>query len=114
MIKTRTSRKIIKSCAGCAYCNTICPTASNPYGLIREIRLQNYNKNGVRCTSLITEEIPHNLMSIGLGINTETKKQDLKNYENPSKSNEMFMWDVLFLTVFQISQKLNYLKIYLY
>lgn len=90
MIETRNSRKIIKNCASCSYCNTICPTGSRPYELIREIRLRNYSENGVRCTSLITEEIPYNLMSIGLEIDTETKKQDLRKYENPLKSDEMF------------------------
>jgi Fe-S oxidoreductase len=90
MIETRSSEKIIKNCASCSYCNVICPTASNPYELIREIRLRNYREKGVRCTSLITEEIPHNLMSIGLEIDTEAKKLDLSRYENPPKSNNMF------------------------
>jgi len=90
MIKTRSSRKIIKKCASCSYCNIVCPTGSSPYELIREIKLRNYSESGVRCTSLITEEIPHNLMSIGLEIDTETKKQDLKKYENPPKSDKMF------------------------
>jgi Fe-S oxidoreductase len=90
MIDTRKSRKVLKNCAGCSYCNIICPTTSNPYDLINEIRLQNYRKSGMRCTALITEEVPHNLMSIALEIDTETKKQDLIEYENPSKSDKMF------------------------
>jgi Fe-S oxidoreductase len=90
MIETRTSRKIIKNCASCSYCNTICPTESNPYSLIREIRLKNYRENGVRCVGLITKEIPHNLMSIALEIDTEKKQQELNQYENPPKNNEMF------------------------
>jgi Fe-S oxidoreductase len=90
MIETRKSRKIIKNCASCSYCNIICPTESNPYDLIREIRLKNYRENGVRCISLITEEVPHNLMAIGLEIDTEVKSRDLKEYQNPPKSNTMF------------------------
>ncbi|MFX1586334.1 MAG: (Fe-S)-binding protein [Promethearchaeota archaeon] len=90
MIKTKNSRKIIKNCAGCSYCNIVCPTESSPYELIREIRLQNYREKGVRCTALITEGIPNNLMSIGLEIDTEAKKHDLIQYENPSKNDQMF------------------------
>jgi len=90
MIETRKSRKIIKNCASCSYCNVICPTGSNPYALIREIRLRNYRENGVRCIPLITKEIPHNLMSISLEINTEQKQRELNKYENPPKNKNMF------------------------
>jgi heterodisulfide reductase subunit D len=90
MIETRKSRKILKSCASCSYCNVICPTGSNPHDLIREIRLKNYSENGVRCTSIIMEEMPHNLMDIGLEIDNEEKKRDLLHYEQPSKSEMMF------------------------
>ncbi|MDX1799074.1 MAG: (Fe-S)-binding protein [Candidatus Lokiarchaeia archaeon] len=90
MIETRTSGKIIQNCASCSYCNVICPTGSNPYSLIREIRLKNYRENGVRSIGLITEEIPHNLMSIALEINTDEKQRGLHKYENPPKSNKMF------------------------
>jgi Fe-S oxidoreductase len=90
MIETRISRKIVKDCGSCSYCNVACPTESNPYDLIREIRLQNYRENGVRCISLISEEIPHNLMAIGLEMETETKKRDLMKYENPPNNDKMF------------------------
>ncbi|MBY9014052.1 MAG: (Fe-S)-binding protein [Candidatus Lokiarchaeota archaeon] len=90
MIETRDSRKIIKNCAGCSYCNIVCPTGSSPYELIREIRLRTYREKGVRSLSLITEEMPYNLMSIGLEIDTEEKKRDLIQYENPPKSDKMF------------------------
>ncbi len=90
MIETRNSQKIIKNCASCSYCNAICPTGSNPYALIREIRLKNYRDNGVRSLGLITEEIPHNLMSIALEINTDEKQRELNKYENPPKSSKMF------------------------
>ncbi|MFX1243134.1 MAG: (Fe-S)-binding protein [Promethearchaeota archaeon] len=90
MIETRNSRKIIKNCAGCSYCNVTCPTGSNPYSLIREIRLKNYRENGVRSIGLITEEIPHNLMSIALEINTDEKQKALHKYGNPPKSSKMF------------------------
>jgi Fe-S oxidoreductase len=90
MIKTKSSRKIIKSCASCSYCNTICPTGSRPYDLIREVRLKNYREKGVRCISLITEEIPDNLMSIGLKIDTNEKNYDLNTYTHPIKHEKMF------------------------
>lgn len=90
MIETRNSRSVLKNCAGCSYCNIVCPTESNPHELIREIRLRYYGEKGVRCTTLITEEIPHNLMSIGLEIDTIDKKRDLNRYENPPKSEKMF------------------------
>jgi Fe-S oxidoreductase len=90
MIETRISQKIIKNCASCSYCNVICPTGSRPYELIREIRLKNYRDNGVRSIGLITDEIPHNLMSIALEIDKEKKQRELNKYENPPKSNKMF------------------------
>ncbi len=90
MIETRDSRKILKNCASCSYCNIICPTGSNPYDLIREIRLKNYSENGVRCTSIIMEEMSHNLMDIGLEIDREEKKVDLLKYEQPPKSEMMY------------------------
>jgi Fe-S oxidoreductase len=90
LIETRSLREIIKNCAGCSYCNLLCPTGSNPHELITEIRRRYYGERGIRCTALITEEIPHNLMAIGLEIDTEDKKSDLIRYENPSKSDKMF------------------------
>jgi len=90
MIETRSSQKIIQNCSSCSYCNIVCPTDSHPHELIREIRLRNYCEKGVRCTSFITEEIPHNLISIGLEIDSEAKKLDLNRYENPPKSDKMF------------------------
>ena len=90
MIATRSLGEIFKNCAGCSYCNIICPTGSNPYELIREIRLQHNSEKGVRIIGIITEEMPYNLMSIGLEIDTENKKQNLNRYENPLKNDKMF------------------------
>ncbi|MFX1376309.1 MAG: (Fe-S)-binding protein [Promethearchaeota archaeon] len=90
LIDTRCLRDILKNCAGCAYCNIVCPTGSNPHELIREIRLRHYSEKGVRSTALITEQIPHNLMAIGLEIDSQDKKSDLLRYENPPKSDIMF------------------------
>ena len=90
MIKTRTSEEIIENCAGCSYCDTICPTQSNPYGLRKEIKLRRNRDEGVGSLFLISEEVPLNIMSIGLGLETEEKKENLKKYTNPPKSREMF------------------------
>ncbi len=90
MIETRRSERIIKTCIGCSYCDVICPTESNPSALRREIRLKNNRENGVRSIGIITEEMPHNLMSIGLEIDTEEKQRELIKFENPPKSDTMF------------------------
>nr|MDO8076019.1 (Fe-S)-binding protein [Candidatus Freyarchaeota archaeon] len=39
---------------------------------------------------LISEELPLNLMSIGLELETDSKMEDLKRYTNPPKSKAMF------------------------
>ena len=90
MIEKKSSRKIIKSCALCSFCNAICPTVSNPRELFREIKLKNSQENGVTSIGLISEEISPNLMTIGLETNIEEKKIDLEKYQNPLKSEKMF------------------------
>ena len=90
IIENKHSRKIIKACAFCSYCNYICPTGSNPYSLFREIKLKNSHENGVRCLGLISVEITPNLMTVGLEINTDEKLHDLQKYQNPPKSEKMF------------------------
>lgn len=90
MIETRTSEEIIKNCAGCGYCNIICPTQSNPSGLRKEIKLRKNRKEGVGSLLLISEEVSLNLMTIGLELETEEKKENLIKYTNPPKSKEMF------------------------
>ena len=90
MIETKSSQLVLKGCAGCSYCNIICPTGSRPYELIREMRLRRSSKRGVGCMALTTEEIPHNLMSIAAEIEAEEKKRYLSQYENPPKSDTVF------------------------
>lgn len=89
MIETKAS-EIIKDCAGCLYCNTICPTQSNPAELVKEIKLRKNRKEGVGSLTLISEEVPLNLMSIGLEVESEEKMNNLKIYTNPPKSKSMF------------------------
>nr|MDO8081099.1 (Fe-S)-binding protein [Candidatus Freyarchaeota archaeon] len=90
MIETKTSAEIIRNCAGCSYCNTICPTQSNPAELRKEIKLRKNRKEGVGSLLLISEEAPLNLMSIGLELETGEKMENLKKYTNPPKNKSMF------------------------
>ncbi|MFX1338822.1 MAG: (Fe-S)-binding protein [Promethearchaeota archaeon] len=90
MIETRKSRKIIQNCASCSYCNVICPTQSNPWALRKEIRMRRIQERGITSLALITEDMSNNLMTIGLEIDTEAKRKDLKKYINPPKSKEIF------------------------
>jgi Fe-S oxidoreductase len=89
LIETKTS-EIIRNCANCSYCDVICPTQSNPAELIREIKLRKNRKEGVGSLTLISEEVPLNLMSIGLEWETGEKMENLKKYTNPPKSKSMF------------------------
>ncbi|MHA1209333.1 MAG: hypothetical protein ACTSSA_10015 [Candidatus Freyarchaeota archaeon] len=75
MIETRESEKIIRNCAGCSYCNTICPTQSNPTELRKEIKLRKNLLERAGSLLLISEELPLNLMSIGLELETDSKME---------------------------------------
>ncbi|WXG41762.1 MAG: (Fe-S)-binding protein [Candidatus Freyarchaeum deiterrae] len=90
MIETKTSEQIIKNCGGCLYCNVICPTRSNPAELVKEIKLIKNRKEGVRSLLLMSEDVPVNLMSVGLELETEEKEENLKKYMNPPKNKSMF------------------------
>ena len=90
MIETGESEIILKNCAGCAYCNIICPTHSNPSHLRREILSKKRSGKGTACLSLFTEEVPFNMMSIGLEYDPEEQKKDLKAYLNPAPGKEVF------------------------
>jgi len=83
MIEKLESKVVAKNCTGCSYCDIICPTKSNPSELRKEILLKRTRTKGVSCLSLITEEIPFNLMSIGLEFEKEEK---LNNFNIESKS----------------------------
>lgn len=90
MIETKSSQKITQNCINCFYCNIVCPTESNPYDLIREIKLKNYDENGVRSLGVIDKDNPHNLMSLALEIDKEEKQLILDEFENPPKGKKMF------------------------
>ena len=71
MIETMESKIILKNCAGCSYCDIICPTQSNPSHLRKEILSSKSSNKGMACLSLITDEVPFNLMTIGLEFDPE-------------------------------------------
>jgi len=90
MIQGKGSPEILRNCAGCSLCDVICPTQSNPSHLRKEILSGKNRDKGVRCLSLISEEVPFNLMTIGLEFEKEEKLKDIKNYSNPVSSKEAF------------------------
>jgi len=90
MIQKGVSKEIVRNCAGCSYCDIVCPTQSNPSLLRKEILLKQSRDKGVVCLPIISEEMPLNLMSIGLEFEKEKKLKDLNVYSNPSPSKEVF------------------------
>lgn len=90
MIETRTASEFLDDCLECAYCNTICPTKSNPRELIREITIKAIREKGLLGLNLMSEQIPLNRATISLGFESETKHKNLKEYLHPPKSEKMF------------------------
>jgi Fe-S oxidoreductase len=90
MIEKLESKVIARNCAGCSFCDTICPTRSNPSELRKEILLKKTRNKGVSCLSLMTQEIPFNLMSIGLEFEKEEKLKNLEEGSNSISSKEVF------------------------
>lgn len=90
MINKGTISEVLKDCLGCAYCDVICPTQSNPRELIREINSKIIIKEGLPSFYIISDEIPLNSATLALEIEPEIKKKNLKKYLNPPKSEEMF------------------------
>lgn len=90
LIETRFSDMVSKSCADCSYCDVICPGKANPSYLIKEMRLERSKTEGLTCMALLTEEVPVNFMSVGLGVDTAEKEKNLEIYGNPYESAEVF------------------------
>ena len=81
---------VINGCASCGYCDSICPTESNPFALMCEVLLKSNTEQGVGGLFLISEEVPFNLFSMAMDFENEEKKSILERYSNPSRSAEMF------------------------
>ena len=90
MVDEKHSDAVINGCASCGYCNAICPTESNPFALMKEIKLKNNAEEGTGGLFLISEDVPNNLFSMALGHETEEKKKVMKTFTNPPESAEMF------------------------
>lgn len=90
MIETLESKLILKNCAACGYCDVICPTQSRPSALRKEILLRRAREKGVSGLSIISEEVPWNLMSIGLEFEKEEKLKALQAFSHPEPGEEVF------------------------
>jgi len=90
MIEKLESKVVARNCTGCSYCDTICPTQSNPSELRKKILLKKTRTKGVSCLSLITEEVPFNLMSIGLEFEKEDKLEALNAFSTPDSNGTVF------------------------
>ncbi len=89
MVETRESGDILKRCIGCAYCNTVCPTQSNPRELIREISIDRMCKEGMSRFFIPSEEVPYNETTIAMNSESDLEKKILK-YTNPPKTEIMY------------------------
>lgn len=90
LIRTREPGDMSRDCAGCFYCDVVCPVEANPSHLMREVRSAKARGKGASCLSLMTEEVPCNIMSVGLEFETEEKARDLNAYTNPAPAREVF------------------------
>ena len=93
MIETGESEIISKNCAQCAYCDIICPTHSNPTHLRRDMLSRKRSDKGTACLSIITDDVPFNMMTVGLEFDPEEQRKALDDYQNPGSGKEVFIWD---------------------
>ncbi len=89
MIETRSSEVILASCAGCSYCDAICPTQSNPSELRKEILRAHNVKAGVSGLRIMSDEVPFSIMSAGLETDKEAKLARLADLTNPPDAEEV-------------------------
>ncbi|MFX0032846.1 MAG: (Fe-S)-binding protein [Candidatus Hodarchaeota archaeon] len=90
LIETKILGESIKRCIGCAYCDAICPTKSNPRELIREASIERFKSQGLPCFYLPHEEIEINDATIALNLGDEGLKKKVHQYQHPPKSKQMF------------------------
>jgi Fe-S oxidoreductase len=89
MVELKESPIILKNCAGCALCDVLCPTQSNPSHLRKEILTKINSNKGRACLSLITDKVPFNMMTIGLEFDPAEQLKDMEAYLNPDPNNEV-------------------------
>jgi Fe-S oxidoreductase len=90
LVQGRGAKEIIRSCTVCGYCDMICPTGSNPSHLREEILFARNRDKGVSCLWLMSEEVPANLMTVGLEFEREEKLKRLALYSETYSSKEVF------------------------
>ena len=90
IIQTGELGDVSKNCAGCGYCNVICPTGSNPMDLRRDILGRKSGKAGAPGMTLICEDVPLNLMTLALESEKEEKEKDLQAYTHPEPDETVF------------------------
>lgn len=90
MIDTRSSEKILSSCAGCSYCDVICPTQSQPSELRKNILQEQNRKTGVSGLRIMSDDVPFSIMTAGLEMDREAKLARLDVLTNPPYAEEAF------------------------
>lgn len=90
LIETKIASESIKKCIGCAYCDTICPTKSNPRELMREVTTKELKNEGLPCFYLPHEEIELNDATLALDLGDERLRKNIQQYQHPPKSSHMF------------------------
>jgi Fe-S oxidoreductase len=90
MIEAKQSDVAVNNCGSCGYCNVICPMDSNPFDLIKEIKLKHNAEAGTGGLFLTSEDVPFNLFSMALEYEGEKKEKGIMKYSDPPKSSDMF------------------------
>lgn len=90
MIQKGASDVVLTYCAGCAYCDAICPTQSNPSALRKQIFHKQNREKGISALGIMSDEVPFNIMHAGLETNKEEKMARLSILSNPEPSEEVF------------------------
>lgn len=90
LLENREYSELVQNCLRCGYCDTVCPTGSNPSELILDI-IRNQNEiNGIQCLPLYSNKVPLNFMIAGLEFEKKNKLEHLKICENPPKAKVAF------------------------
>ncbi len=89
LIETRMSDSLLTQCAGCSYCDAICPTRSNPSELRKEILQRQNRRAGVGGLRIMSEQVPFNVMTAGLETDKAQKLDRLERLANPGRHEEV-------------------------
>lgn len=90
LIEKTVTDKVLSSCAGCCYCDSICPTQSNPSDLRKEILNLHNRKAGVTGLRIMSDDVPFSIMSAGLETDKTEKLARLAILTNPERCEEVF------------------------